>query len=471
MHVPSLVAGILALLAVATLTPVLLAPADAIAATWLLAISPLHIFFSRLARPYGILVLCGGTGLACFFLWWHTGLRRYRDVFVVCAIVGTYAHLSCAPLFAATAAYVVLSYVRGRRSARVSLREIASTFLAMGVVLGVLLLPALTRNSAGIGRLGASTVTPATLWGGAQLILGTSQPVLLAAMVGLLCLMITWALCERDRSSYVRFLAFCCVVQVGVVALCRPIAVDVPIVWARYCSVALVPLLTILATGVSSVDRSVRRAVGWWPPHGVSLGAILLLVAMGPLRTIYYYPNNFTNHASLEADYDPHGYFERFRPVTIPPFYDTLRASRPGSLLLVEAPWHYYWQSYAYYQRIHRQQVIIGGIDRHLREVRIGEVPLDARFEGFQRIVNVGDYAMLARRRVDYVVFHKALEYETLMPFADTETATAVNEWIAEYSFLFGPPVYDDRVIAVFDVRRSTLPSATRPGIDTAEPR
>ncbi len=471
MRLPSLLAGLLILVAVPAVVARPFGPGVAVATTWLLALSPLHIFFSRLARPYALLVLCGGAGLGYCFLWWRTGSRRCRDAFVACAVFGMWAHLSCAPFFAAAALYGLASKAVRATVVRVPTASLVRTFLFIAIVEVALLLPAAASGVAIGDKLGSNVVAPATLWGAAQLWTGTSNGVLVAAMLSLAvagaALRAGGAASRPDgttsqgrgvawrapAATSARFFAACVVAQAIAIALFRPSAVDFPIVFARYCGVALVPLLVLVAVGLERCSAALRARVPRVPPYAATIVALALLVALGPLRRIYYYPNNFTNHAAFEADYRAGGYFERFRPLTIPAFYDDLRRHRRGSLRIVEAPWHFFWHSYPYYQRIHRQQVFIGGIDRAVAGVRSGELPLDRRFAGFQRIVNVGDYPALARRDIDYVIFHKAVEYEMRMPFPHDETASAVSAWITEYAHLFGTPVYDDETITVFDVR------------------
>src|SRR5262249_1324346 len=58
---------------------------------WLLAVSPLLCFFTRLARPYAITALLTSTALLAFYAWTETGGPRFAWVYWVTA--------SLAPVF------------------------------------------------------------------------------------------------------------------------------------------------------------------------------------------------------------------------------------------------------------------------------------------------------------------------------------------------------------------------------------
>src|SRR5262249_46489312 len=65
---------------------------------WLLAISPLHIYYTRYARPYAISLLCAVCGVYAFYLWWTTRVRHWKYLYIVCAIIGPYLHLTVLPV-------------------------------------------------------------------------------------------------------------------------------------------------------------------------------------------------------------------------------------------------------------------------------------------------------------------------------------------------------------------------------------
>jgi hypothetical protein len=267
---------------------------------------------------------------------------------------------------------------------------------------------------------------------------------------------VVYGLWRTRVREYVGYLIAVILLHWVTIAVVHPAAISVPIVFARYSAAVLPAMLTLLAIALGAVQEQMggkSRIVG------TVIGATVIggLVYCGPLRRIYVWPNNFTNHASFQADYAGDRYFNRFHPISVPRFYDELARRPPGTLLVVEAPWYYYWHTYAYYQRIHRQRVAIGFTTRSTTPpVRPGELPVDTSVT-LRNAIHLVDRAALARRGADYVILHKNVAYEAALPFSDVPLD--ITEWITEFALLYGPPCYEDTLITVFDVRRPEVPA------------
>src|SRR5205085_9235144 len=67
----------------------------------LLAVSPLLVLYSRIARSYLPLVLFGVGAVVAFEVWWRERSRRAGAAFVGLAAVAVWFHLGAAPLVAA----------------------------------------------------------------------------------------------------------------------------------------------------------------------------------------------------------------------------------------------------------------------------------------------------------------------------------------------------------------------------------
>lgn len=74
-HIPFLFAGILIIIVIPLLVSEIIGKYTANLLAWLLALSPFLIFYSRFARPYGIVVLLGFSAVVLFYKWWTTGNR------------------------------------------------------------------------------------------------------------------------------------------------------------------------------------------------------------------------------------------------------------------------------------------------------------------------------------------------------------------------------------------------------------
>jgi hypothetical protein len=183
---------------------------------------------------------------------------------------------------------------------------------------------------------------------------------------------------------------------------------------------------------------------------------IIGLLWLSPLRALYYWPNNFLNQGYMQYGFDYLKYLFTYRPPVTPQFYEKLRGTPPGKYLLVEAPWNFGWHSFGYYQSLHGQRVAIGFVDTNIDNCRPGELPLGNRNFAFRNFIHVSDHARLMAEKVKYVIFHKQLLQELPNPFGDKPVD--VSNRIKHYTALYGPPVYEDTLITVFNVLRSSIP-------------
>jgi len=95
---------------------------------------------------------------------------------------------------------------------------------------------------------------------------------------------------------------------------------QVPIVFVRYSLSCLPLILLLLASAVSGFEDGARR---WVPiPHGTTAAFLgVLLLVIGPLPQIYYYPNNWTNHGLFQYCYNPENRKFHYRFITTPGFF------------------------------------------------------------------------------------------------------------------------------------------------------
>jgi Dolichyl-phosphate-mannose-protein mannosyltransferase len=434
---------------------------------WLLAISPMHIYFSRYARPYSISLFCAFCGICAFHLWQSTGDRRWKWLYVVCAIAGPYFHLSvlpvlCAPLALSWASSLWRSS-KGFGSSRV---ENIKLTLVVGGGLAILLLPPIYGDFRALERKALhGTVTSYAFTTGLDLLLGVDARSL---QVATLAIMALGAL--RIARTHARFggvLGTCAVAAILPILITRPGGIAYPVVVARYALFVLPVLLLLLASGL--------KTIGGWTTGAPRPAAAMMVVAWmttmvvaGPLPDIYYFPNDFTNHGafqyypSLDARRNP--YVKSLsRPIS--EFYRDLGRQPVASMTIVEAPWYFEWQHdpYPFYQRIHRQRVVIGFVRPGASPA--GEFgPFDPRFR-FRNAVHLQEMDGLCARKIDRVVFHKDFEAElgTLSGNAAPgergrrarvrarNARRALATLVAQYQRAYGPPVFEDASLIAFD--------------------
>jgi hypothetical protein len=427
---------------------------------WLLAISPLAIYFSRFARPYAIVLVLASAGVLAFFRWWSGGRRRGSVLYVACAILAPYFHLTAAPFVAAPLLFAAGDLLRSRpsRPAR-SPRAILELAAAIGAGWALLLGPPLLHDwralvdKAGTGGLEVWAPV-ATARGVLRLAVGTGQTWLLAALAGVTVL--GGASLARRQPRLLVYLGFLGACQLASVLVLRPRAIEAPMVCMRYLVACLPIWLLLTAAGLGTVEGFLKGSLPRWPTGAVPAAACVLLLGFGPLPETYYYPSNWTNHAVHQYEYSGESvfsYVEYTRPERIPRFYEELGRLPAGSLLIVEAPFDRSWgeNPFPFYQRIHRQRMKVGFVApknfRWSEEVRliVGE---GFRWEHF---VHVSDVARLDRDGVAYVVFHRDLWGET--QWLGPEHRPRLAPWLEWYRSRFGPPAYEDDRIVAFDVR------------------
>jgi hypothetical protein len=258
----------------------------------------------------------------------------------------------------------------------------------------------------------------------------------------------------RRAPRLVLYFAFLAACDLAAVLLARPVVIAAPIVLARY----LLPLLPLLflcaAVELVALESLVRRSVSAFPRGVGPAAAVALLLALGPLPSVYYYPNNWTNHALFQYEYDRtdrNSYVVVARPKRVSPFYHELATHPAGALLIVEAPWYWSWHEnpYPFYQAVHRQRMQVGFVAPRRHFVRGGEVPMSGSGIQLRNAVHVADAATLRQREVRYVIFHRSLRDELPRPPSEM---IDVSDWVRRYTRQYGPAVYEDADITVFDV-------------------
>jgi len=458
MRLPVLLAGIASLLVLPLMLRRWVGRAAGTSLAWLLAISPLHVFFSRFARPYAIsllLVMAGGLALA---RWWEDGRPQWKTVGIAGFVLGPYFHLSVVPAVMAAIALGLAAAVGARGAGARRPAEVAR--VALAVVLGNALLvgvPLAVDRAALAYKTGRARLDVAGAEGALELIAGTARPPLLVALA--LLTLAGGVAVARERPRLITLLGAMALAGPAAVLLARPVSVDAPIVTARYCLLALPVAALLVAVALARGEERLRTRGVRAPSGTLTAIAVAVLWLAGPLPRIEARPNNWTNHGWFQYAYDP-AHLDWRCPADVPGFYRSLSAQPPGRLRLLEAPWWHAWENVYFpcYQQVHRQYMAIGFVaplDRAASPSglpRAAELPLlapGAPFR-FRNFVHVSDDAGLRRRGIRYVVFHRSLEAEMGVESADYRVDIA--PWLAYYRSRYGAPVYEDGTIVAFDV-------------------
>ena len=421
----------------------------------LLAMSPLLVLYSRMARPYAITLLLGWIA--------HATFQRYQDAtqgrrgagiaYGAAATLAAWLHPIVAPFVLAPFVWALSRCVRlpppERRPYFLRLVRLA---VPTGVAMAALLLPPLLANpvamslKSGVDMLDAGTLVG--VWFGW---LGTPSSVVVT-----LCLVFAalgarevWQRLPEARTA---------LLGIGLTLLAlvatRPMWSFMPLAAARYL-LPFLPLLLLavaagavrLASRIATPDSPSRRAAGAM----VALAPCVALASQSPLPELLRRPNAQTLHLAYHFDYRPahNPYLPHLEAIPLSPFWAGLAAHPRGSMRVAVAP--FYFESYDWdaprWERLGGQTVLPGYVTGLCMDQRWGEVPPDPRYR-FRNAVHLADRAQLAQRGIDYVVWQKPyMRVRNGEPWpVGGDTAWCERLMLAT----FGTPVYEDAALIAF---------------------
>jgi hypothetical protein len=385
LRLPMLVCGLLALPLLAWMARGRVALRTRILWLWLLALSPLLVLYSRIARSYMPMVLLACAAAVAFERWWHGAtaggdresggsgaeiLASGEEIgrrgqggggaatgYVALGALAIWFHLGAAPFVAAPLLFALGDLASPRGDARGERRQALGRLgLAGAGLLGacaLFLLPAresLLRLIA--GKHQAQSI-PAATWGSVlRLQAGTAAAPAavvfwLAAAAGLVLLL-------RRRRRFALFTLTLAAVQLlGILAL-SPIGLANALVLDRY----LLPLLPIVLLWVAEA-----LAHPWWPRPGrleragqglAAAGFLAVLLAAGPFADADVRASSFMHHNDLVAFARPRAALPRGE---LPLPYRAV-----GGGAVVELPWPPVWdfgRAFYVYQEVHGLPVLV----------------------------------------------------------------------------------------------------------------
>lgn len=494
LRLPSLVAGIAALIVFPILARSLLERRPNLLFMILLSSSPFLVFYSRVARPYSMFVAFGFSSLIFGYKWLRSGRRGDGFAYLLTGILAIESHLFALP--AVVAPLVAGSFFKlMERYRKSSLPLIAPSWThlaACGVALSVLV--ALLQGPALFGAIhttmtlvaGRDSMTPESAWSGLSLLSGTANPVLVSMFIALL-LYGLWSLFRSNvLVACLFFIVF--VDTLAALFILRPDSVDAAIVIARYCIIFFPISYLLVAKGVDDLivwlKTSVFPSMTFWSPLPGILYAcfVVLFLSSGPWIPVYALPNSFTNHSAYQQSYRSIAW-DRFyfsdmvprrlqpdktvRREELSPFYLQLPMDM-ATVSIVEFPMMIgdHVNPYYYFQHFHRKRVMIGydsnfpsAVDSMFGYVHASTYvdQVLSRVAGSRKIklrnmIDISDVDALRQSGASYLVLHPHLEAELSLVAAPYPS---MDRLVGLYEKSFGPSVYRDKNMEVFLIERS----------------
>ena len=431
----------------------------------LLAMSPLLVIFSRMARPYAITLLLGWMA--------HAAYRRYHAAtrgavaagvtYTLAATLATWLHpvigpFVAAPLLWGFAALRPLGPAQRRAAFLRWLRLAAAT----GMLTAAVVIPPLVSNTSSLANKGGVDLPDLPTWIGVWYAwLGTPSTI---AVIGCLAFAawgapMVWRALPEARTGMLGI----GLVLVLVVAT-RPMWSYLPVTLSRYLLPILPLLLLAVAAGaVRAADGIAHRLLRRQRLARQSMALLVmalpvaLLAMQSPLLPLLRHPNAQTQHLVNYIDFRPdqNPYVPQFAAMPLSPFWESLATRPAGSVRVAAAP--FYFESFDWdaprWERLSGQIVMPGYLTGLCVDRRAGELPQDPRYR-FANAVHLADARALAEKRIDYVVWQKpyVLEVAGHSQAIGNDTASCEDVLRAK----FGRPDYEDSHIIVFPVSFSS---------------
>ena len=468
MHVPPLLAGIGLLLVGSRLLARSFALPVRAMWTAAVAISPLLVYHSKVARPYALTSLLTFVAILAFRAWWLDGRRRDAAIYVVATFLAGWLHAVTLPFtllpFAYCAAQAVAWRAWSRRAARgerghgahearpgdsgiQSLRGLLLLGVATALPLAAALLPPLFIDwHQFTQKAGRDAVTLESAYRTSLMLAGTGS-VLAASLFWIATAFGFYTLLRRDR-DLAWYLATIVAIAAVVVGSSGAEWISHPLVLARYLIPALPFVLLLAAEGVATIVERVRR-----PVMQALSGAVVVLALFlaGPLAGQWHYPNQFWGHLRYQFDYDPaHNPYVQLVPGDpLPAFYAELGKRPPGSIRLIETPWRLesHFNPLSLYQDVHHQLIMIGLVTPVCGTYDFGEYPEERGGLEMRGLVHLGAVLRGDARGADFLVVHLKPRNMAADP---GPVWPDVARCLPAVEARLGPAVFRDEQIVVF---------------------
>jgi hypothetical protein len=321
---------------------------------WLGAISPALVLYSRIARSYLPMVLCGFIAVMAFEAWWRTRSWRWGGLYVLFGAVAVWLHLGAAPFVAAPFLFALgdLFTRSGERWGRV--RDLIVLGLALALACSAFLLPARASLEQLVAKKSvALSIAPGAVWDVLRLQAGTPSHTIavlfwIGALTGLVLLL-------RDRPRLGVFTLTVCLGHLLGLLILSPQGLGQPLILNRYLLPTLPFVLLWVAHGLGRLwTRKAGGCTGFVAQRYATRFLLLLLFWTGPFLSPGYRDGSFMHHNDFVDFVHPRA---TLPDSLVPAVY---RGLPRGPVL--EAPWPTSWDHgrvFYVYQRVHDRRVMV----------------------------------------------------------------------------------------------------------------
>ena len=416
LRLPSIVAGISALIVIPLLVRRIWGNSVACVTTALLAVSPVVIFYSRIMRPYAPAMLLAAASALLTLVWMNEGRRRDLLLSALCGSLAIYYHLYTAipvgvPLLVALVAAIKpigehFGLTLESKSPFSDLMMAAGVMASIDgllVVIPNVLNPWWSHDIHGMDHANLQTAVTVL-----SMISGTRNAFLMTIILGLLLAGLI-VIVQRSRIMGVAIVLSFFIFSL-VMATTTQDGAHAGIQVARY-GITFLPLSFVaIAVAAVWIGEYLRSRFAFFQRKHLLLSVAVVawspFLATSPLWTTYTTPNNFTNHSAYQFRYDPIQWQQRSpeRDLTpgvsmeyhsIPRFYfqSPLIATAKGIIeypVLIGDQLNLYY----YYQHFHRRPVVAGFVSNNSQapvepgsDFVLGDWPIDSVMSGMPEML------------------------------------------------------------------------------------
>jgi hypothetical protein len=495
LHSLQILSGLLSLIIFPFIIKAIFQKRISIIFSFLLAISPLLIYYSRYARPYIIVVFLSFVSIFSFYFWIKKNKKFYIIIYLLTATLAPYLHLfsliSVITPLLFTAAFFTLEKRFFKQSDKPVYPKLIDIFY-VGILLLIGLTAAFLPTIHSLGAIrekvhGYETgINIDTIIGAVNLFSGAASYSISILFVSLFIYGV-YLLYRNDKFLF-GYLFSILSLQLLSLLILRPSSVQESIVFDRY-SISCLPLwLLFISVGLNDASLRLGNLISKKGNefHTISniflIGCFLAIFLKGPLLTIYKNTNNFTNHNDFQCNYmytwTKTDLYSLKNP--IPKFYFYLKGTKDSTI--IETPFITSWigNNYHIYQRLHAKNVIIGHTSHSylLYSYLWRSVPLMHPHIRLRNFANIEDLEEIAKSNSSYIVVHKDLLNEFFFMrknFPDHDfkqvaetieknrevydtsyglpAKTEAEESIKFLKQKYGNPFYEDTLIVVFKIK------------------
>lgn len=420
-----LISGIAAILVFPLLVKPLFGARTAIIFGFLVAVSPFLVYYSRFARPYGIVALASFVSIWSFYSW-MTGRRAlHASLYVLGAVISSYFNpvssvAVLSPLLFAVFARAFPAPPRATAGGKPfpSFKDLSVVGIFLLAGLALCFIPAMNSLGSVTQKVATGKLFFNTFAGFLRIFSGSGNPFVVLLFIA--AFIYGLAAAFRRHGLLVRYAVAVMTITIAANTLIRPLDVNVPAIFARYAMPCLPLWLLFIAFALDDISTRfdlfiARKIPALYPPANPLLGALIIgIIASGPLPDVYRAPNNFTNHNEFQFEYRKNRLSDLSGPVLgkFPHFYLGLK-NEATVAAIIEYPYLFrFWlHNYHLYQRYHGKRVLIGHNPASFLAHGAPVMHENIRLDNF---VDIDDPGAIIRSQAAYLVIHKNLLDEAL---------------------------------------------------------